>query len=155
MDVRALHGDERGWLRDSLARRWGLPVVSISGIHDAAALPALVAEEDGHVLGVAIYRVGDGECEVVTLDSFDEGRGVGTALLDALRVVAQRHGARLWLITTNENMGALRFYQRRGLDMVAIHRDFVDVVRGVKPDVEVAGHDGIVFRHAIEFEDRR
>ena len=69
--------------------------------------------------------------------------------------MAQRHGARLWLITTNENMGALRFYQRRGLDMVAIHRDFVDVVRGVKPDVEVAGHDGIVFRHAIEFEDRR
>jgi len=155
VDVRPLDGQERSWLRASLVRRWGLPVVSTSGVHDAAELPALVAEERGRILGVATYRLGDGECEVVTLDSFDEGRGVGTALLDAVRVVAHARDARLWLITTNENFRALRFYQRRGMDMVALHRDFVDVVRRSKAHVEVAGHDGVAFRHAIEFEDRR
>jgi ribosomal protein S18 acetylase RimI-like enzyme len=59
-------------------------------------------------------------CELVTIDSLDEGSGVGTALVEAVAKAARAAGCcRLWLITTNDNLRALRFYQRRGFELVA------------------------------------
>ncbi len=60
--------------------------------------------------------------------------------------------SRLWLITTNENINAIRFYQRRGMDLVAVHHGFVETVRALKPDVRLTGADGVEFEHALEFE---
>jgi GNAT superfamily N-acetyltransferase len=151
MDVRPLRDEDRPWLHDIVATRWGLPVVSISGIHEPSAYPGFVALDDGNRVGVITYCVRNDGCEVVTLNSMSEGRGVGTALLSAVRAVADENKARLWLITTNDNIRAIRFYQRREMDMVALHRDFVDIVRRAKPDLDTKGHDGIAFRHAIEF----
>ena len=49
-------------------------------------------------------------CEVVTLNSLQPGRGVGTALLDAVAQAATAAGCeRLWLVTTNDNLAALCF----------------------------------------------
>ncbi len=114
---------------------WGLPVVSLSGAHDVVALPGLVAQEEpgGARLGVLTYRAEGRGLEVVTLNSLAEGRGIGTALLAGARQRAQQDGQRLWLTTGNDNVQAIGFYQRRGMDMVALHRDFADEVRKVKP----------------------
>ena len=152
MTVRALADADRPWLRSMVASAWGLPVVSTSGAHDPSELPGFVAEEAGRPVGAVTYRIADGECEVVTLNSAVENRGHGSALLDAVRAAAAQHGCtRVWLITTNDNIRALRFYQRRGLSMVALHRHFVAAVRRVKPGVDASGHDRIPFQHAIEF----
>jgi GNAT superfamily N-acetyltransferase len=102
-------------------------------------------------VGALTYRLAADGCEVVTLDSVRERHGVGTALLDAARRVADRHGVRLWLITTNDNVAAIRFYQRRGLELCRLHRNFVDTVRAAKPQISGAATDGIPFRHALEF----
>ncbi len=151
MDVRELADADRSWVREFLETTWGLPVVSISGAYDPSDLSGFVAEEGDTCLGVLTYRLGGGECEVVTLDSLSEGRGVGTALLTAARRLADNNGSRLWLITTNENIRAIAFYQHRGMDMRALHRNFVDVVRAKKSSGRHNVHDGIEFRHAIEF----
>jgi ribosomal protein S18 acetylase RimI-like enzyme len=103
-----------------------------------------VAEENGAFLGGVTYRMAQGECEVVTLNSLDENRGVGTALLGAVKAVADERGRRLWLITTDDNPRAIGFYERRGMSRRAVHKDFVEVVRAHKPGV--AG-----FRDAVEF----
>jgi GNAT superfamily N-acetyltransferase len=71
-------------------------------------------------------RIDRGELEVVALEALSRREGIGTALLTAAADEARRAGcARAWLITTNDNLDAVRFYQRRGWDLVALHRDDV------------------------------
>ena len=87
--------------------------------------------------------------EVLTLHAAERGRGVGTALIEA---AAERLG-RLWLITTNDNVDALRFYQRRGFRLVALHRGAVDESRArLKPEIPETGDHGIPLRDELELE---
>ena len=151
--VRPLDDGDRPWVRDRIATRWSLPVVSVSGHHDPTSYPGFAAVEGDTVVGLATYLVDGDSCELLTIDSDRQGGGVGTLLLEAVRSAASAAGCRkLWLVTTNDNLRALRFYQRRGLDMVAVHRDFMDLVRRAKPSLPDHGHDGIPLRHAIELE---
>ena len=121
---------------------------------DLAGLPAMVALLDGKRAGLAAYALRGEECEVVTITSLVEGRGVGRALLDAVRDVAVTAGCRrLWLVTTNDNVHALRFFQRWGLDLVALHRDAAtDARRTLKPSLPERGADGIPLAHELELE---
>jgi septum formation protein len=152
--VRDLTGEDRDWQAEVVTAAWGLPVVSLSGVHDVVALPGLVADQErgGPRLGVLTYRVQDRGLEVVTLNSLAEGRGIGTALLAEARQRARQAGQRLWLSTGNDNVRAIGFYQRRGMDMVALHRDFADEVRKIKPWLPEEAGGGITFRHAVELE---
>ncbi|MEJ0025166.1 MAG: GNAT family N-acetyltransferase [Rhizomicrobium sp.] len=144
--------------RDDLAALWtahfGAPVVVARGrLHDPLALEGFVAEAGGELLG-AVTFVRDGDAiEIVTLDSALENRGVGTTLLDAVAALARAEGVRrLFLVTTNDNIRALRFYQKRGWDMVALYRGAVGEARKLKPEIPATGEDGIAIRHEIEFE---
>ena len=152
--VRDLTDEDRDWLAGVITAAWGLPVVSLSGTHDVVALPGLVAEREpgGTPLGVLTYRAGPGGLEIVTLNSLAEGRGIGTALLAQARQRARQAGQRLWLTTGNDNVRAIGFYQRRGMDIVALHRNFADEVRKIKPWLAEETDGGIDFRHAIELE---
>ena len=150
--MRSLLPDDRGWLGHLVGDQWGLPVVSISGTYDPSTLPGFVAVANNEPVGAITYHCTADTWEVITLNALTPGQGLGSALLDAARQVADSAGRRLWLITTNDNMRAIEFYQRRGMDLVALHRNFVDVVRRHKPDVDVhATGTGIPFRHALEF----
>ena len=154
MEVRPLDDADRPWVHDACEREWGLPVVSPSGAWDPSTLDGFLAVDDGgEPLGAVAYRVVTGQCEIVALFSVEERRGIGTALLDAVARAATGCW-RLWLITTNDNLHALGFYQRRGWDLVALHRDWIDHVRRLKPDVGSRQSGGIPFRHAIELELR-
>jgi GNAT superfamily N-acetyltransferase len=152
VQVRDLRDDERGWLAERLTERWGAVHVARLGVlRDASALPALVAEQDGIGVGVLTYEVVDGACEVMTIDAFLEGAFVGSVLLNA---VSQRAAdlacSRLWLITSNDNLRALRFYQRRGLRLIALHRGAVDAARTLKPSIPLVGDYGIEIHDEIE-----
>ncbi|MBM3139910.1 MAG: GNAT family N-acetyltransferase [Chloroflexi bacterium] len=135
-------------------QRWGSPLLVSRGvIHDARALPGFVAVEDGDFAGAVTYRVAGDECEVVTLDARREGSGAGGRLLDAAIVAARAAGCwRLWLITTNDNTAAIRFYQRRGMRLAALHRDAITASRRLKPEIPEVGLDGVPIRDEIEFE---
>ena len=150
MLIRELQDSDRPWLRDLVVREWGLPVVSISGTHDPSVLPGFLALDHDQTVGAVTYRLSDDECEVVTLNSLHENRGVGSALLARVRRLADRDRRRTWLITTNDNINAIRFYQLRGMDLRALHRDFAEEVRRWKPDLDDRA-GGIRFRHALEF----
>ncbi len=142
------------WVRGVLCERWGAVVVVSRGrANQADELPALVAWDGDERVGLATYRIEAGECELVSLDSLEPGRGVGTVLIDGVANVARSAGCqRLWLITTNDNLNALRFYQKRGLVLVAVHRDALDVSRRLKPSIPQVGMDGIPLRDEIELE---
>jgi GNAT superfamily N-acetyltransferase len=155
--VRPLGAADRAWAGGVLTDSWGgTTIVSLGQAHDTTALPGLVAEFGGERLGLATYALDEnGACELVTLDSLSPGRGVGGALLEA--VVERAVGARcsrVWLITTNDNVRALRFYQRRGFDLVAVNRDAVTRARREKPQIPETGQEGIPLRHEVELERR-
>jgi mannose-6-phosphate isomerase-like protein (cupin superfamily)/GNAT superfamily N-acetyltransferase len=154
MQIRDLGPGDREWLRTLIEGRWGVPVVSISGRYDPTEFPGFVAEEDSRRLGALTYRADSYGIEIVTLDSLVENRGVGSALLEHAKKLAREAGTQLWLITTNDNIRAIRFYQRRGMELVGLHRDFDQIVRRVKPAVDAVGSEGIRFHHALRFEFR-
>jgi GNAT superfamily N-acetyltransferase len=141
------------WVEALLTERWGSThVVSRGCLHDALSLPAFVAVVDGENAGLITFYIANGECEVVTLDSVIQ-IGVGTALLETVRRVAEeRRCERLWLVTTNDNVEALRFYQRRGLRILAIHRDAIEESRHMKPEIPEIGMHGIPIRDEIEMD---
>ena len=152
-EVRPLRDDERPWLAATLGELWGGTVVSRGVVREPATLPALVCLESGEPAGLATYEVRGEECELVTIDAFTPSRGVGTALLAAVTRIARERGCRrLWLITTNDNLRALRFYQRRGMVLAALHRDALAESRRLKPSIPETGEDGIPLRDELELE---
>jgi ribosomal protein S18 acetylase RimI-like enzyme len=137
-----------------VAEHWGAEVVVAHGTsYHAAELPGFVALQDGELAGLVTYHIeGDG-CEVVTLDSLSEGQGIGTALIEAVKDAGHAAGCRrLWLITTNDNLHALGFYQKRGFRLVAVRPGAVDEARKLKPEIPWVGNDGILIRDEIELE---
>jgi GNAT superfamily N-acetyltransferase len=152
--IRAATGDDRPWIERHLTRSWGSATVSSRGTaHDAFQLPGLVAVEGDEIVGLATYYVAGDECELVSLDALRQGQGTGSALLAAVAEQAARRGChRLWLITTNDNLNAIRFYQRRGMRLVAVHPGAVDESRRLKPSIPLIGEHGIPIHDELEFE---
>jgi GNAT superfamily N-acetyltransferase len=150
--VREVSPEDRLWAAELLRRSWGaVESVSRGRVHRADELPGLMAVADGRRAGLATLHIDGGECELVTLNSL--APGAGTALLEGAAEYARAAGCRrLWLITTNDNVEALRFYQRRGMRLVALHRDAVEVSRRLKPSIPLLGGDGIPIRDELELE---
>lgn len=146
---------DRDWIAAALRSEWGSPAVVSRGrlTRDASTLPGLVAEHDGRPAGYALLRLEERQGEVVVLHSLVRGAGLGAALLDGARAEAARAGlARLWLVTTNDNVEAIRFYQRCGWEWIEFRRDALTESRRLKPEIPEIGAHGIRLRHELVFE---
>ncbi|MER5334060.1 GNAT family N-acetyltransferase [Micromonospora sp. NPDC002717] len=144
--VRPARAGDRAAVDALHEREWGGPYVVVHDTrYDLRTLPTLVAVDGAGAVVGALAHHGDGDgLEVVSMAAATPGGGVGTALLAAAADVARAAGrARLWLVTTNDNLRALRFYQRRGLRLVRVDRGAVDRARRLKPGIPVVGEDGI------------
>jgi ribosomal protein S18 acetylase RimI-like enzyme len=118
---------------------------------DVLALPGLVAERDDERIGLLLYDPDDGhgEAELAALATPIRGAGVGTALLDAL--AARIPDRPIWVVTTNDNLDALRFYQRRGYRLRALRAEAVDESRRrLKRGIPLLGDGGIPIRDELE-----
>ena len=99
------------------------------------------------------YIVYDGILEITSLDSLRENQGIGSMLVDrVVREAKERGLQKIVLVTTNDNINAIRFYQKRGFDMAHLFRNAVDVARKVKPEIPLVGEYAIPLHHEIEFE---
>lgn len=109
--------------------------------------------EDEKVIGLITYIVYNNILEITSLDSLKENRGIGSKLIETIiQEAKERKIQKIVLITTNDNINAIRFYQKRGFDMVHLFRDALDVSRELKPEIPLVGKDSIPLRHEIEFE---
>ena len=153
--IRPIRLEERGELDRVIAKSWGSPyVVSRGSLYRVSELPCLLATDGDRWLGVAAYRLAAGACELVLLEAFERGHGTGTALLSAVVEQARAAGARrLWLVTTNDHVDALCFYQRRGLRLVRLWPDAVTQARKLlKPEIPLTGDHGIAIRDELELD---
>ena len=150
ISVRPLRESEREWVRERIAERWcSDTVVAHGAVFEPAGLEGLMAEDDGRRVGLLPFDVEGDACEIVTIDALEEGRGVGTALIEAARSLGHR---RLWLITTNDNVRAQRFYERLGFRLAAVHEGAVDRSRELKPEIPRFTDDGTPIRDELEYE---
>lgn len=152
--IRPVEERDRPWMAGFLAERWGsAEIVTRGRVHAADRCEGIVAESAGERIGLVTFRFEGGECELVSLDSVREGTGVGGALLDGAIGRAREEGCRrLWLITTNDNLAAVRFYQKRGLRLRAVYPNAMEESRRIKPEIPRTGRDGIPLRDEIEME---
>jgi ribosomal protein S18 acetylase RimI-like enzyme len=154
MDIRLIETSDREWVRDVLQKEWGsVRSVSRGRLYQPDQLPGLIAMAGGNRAGLLTYRIEGGEMEVVTLNALEPGKGAGAALLAEAREIARQAGCRrLWLITTNDNEPAIRFYERRGMRLAAVHKDALLESRKLKPEIPLTGVDGKPILDEIEFE---
>lgn len=144
----------RPWAMELIAQEWGgVLMVTRGRVHSMRELPGFIALHHGEPVGLALYRLEGDECELMSLNSLVEGRGIGAALIEAVRRAAQNAGCRrLWLITTNDNLGALRFYQKRGFRLAALYPNALEDSRRLKPQIPLIGLEGIPLHDELELE---
>jgi len=154
--VRPLQEGDREWIGRTMRKQWHSElVVSRGRVHHARDLPGFIAESDGEKTGFALYRIDGENCELVVLLSLREGQSVGTKLLTSvINVIKQAQCTRLWLITTNDNLPALGFYQKRGFHLVAVYPNAMADTRRLKPNIPLVGLNGIPLRDELELEMR-
>jgi len=152
--IRPLNKEDKAWVARLIKEWWAGPKIITRGkVHYADKLPGFIAVQDGKTAGLITYDIVGDQCEIVSMNSLVEGKGIGSTLIDAVKNVAQKARCkRLWLITTNDNTAALRFYQKRGFLLVAIHRNALEQSRRLKPEIPLIGNDGIPLRDEIELE---
>jgi len=129
------------------------PSISRGKIIDTTILPGFLFIKNEVIEGVTTYNIENEECEIVTLNSFKENMGIGTTLIEGVLDVAKKTNCkRLWLITTNDDINAIRFYQKKGFDLKAAHINAMELSRKLKPSIPLMGMDSIPIKHELEFE---
>jgi GNAT superfamily N-acetyltransferase len=143
-------------VRALLARHHSLRVARLDVLMHPMENPALVANDTGRITGLLTYVLRPPDAEILTLHVEGRWRGVGTALVAAVEPIAARGGCRrLFLVTTNDNVDALRFYQRRGFRLAQLRPGAVDRSRaGLKPEIPLTGAYGIALRDEIVLDKR-
>ena len=154
MDVVPARAEDRPELAAFLADHHSLRVARRGELVNSLDHPALVARSGDELVGVATYVISGAECELLTLHARTRFDGAGSALVAAVREVARRFGCtRLWVVTTNDNVDALRFYQRRGFRLAHLRAGAVDESRAnLKPEISATGAHGIPLRDELELE---
>ena len=135
-------------------QHWGDDFIVAHGVmYRPEDLSGFIALDDDLWVGLITYLFIDSDCEIVSLDSLREGQGIGSRLIQSVIAEANRAGSRrLFLITTNDNLEALGFYQKRGFELVRVNRGAIQESRRIKPGIPLIGEHGIPLRDEIEME---
>ena len=154
IEVRAREPADEPAVRAFLAERHSDRVARLGRLEYPLDHPALLAERGGLLAGVLTYVIDGEDCEILTLHAAERLRGTGTELVRHVeRLAAERGCGRLWLLTTNDNVDALRFYQRRGFRLVELHPGAIDEARArLKPELPELGDHGIPIRDELILE---
>lgn len=137
-----------------LRGRNALRVARHDELVDSLDHPAVLAWSEGDLCGAATYVIDGDDCELLTLHAAIPLKGIGTELLTTVRDVARSAGCtRLRVVTTNDNVDALRFYQRRGFRLAVLRAGAVDRSRALlKPEIPGSGAYAIPLRDELELE---
>ncbi len=151
VELRRVTSEDLPRLRQFWSEHWGGAEMIVHGeVFRPEQLQGFVA--DGWA-GIVTYIIVGDECEIISLDSLQAGRGIGTALINGVVDEARRNGCRrVYLSTTNDNLGALGFYQRHGFELVRIRRGAIDESRRLKPGIPLIGENRIRIRDEVELE---
>jgi N-acetylglutamate synthase-like GNAT family acetyltransferase len=152
--IRPINNSDKEWITGLLKEWWAGPKIVTRGkVHMADEYPGFIATKDRQRVGLITYRIDDNECEIASMNSLAEGIGIGSALVEAVKNVAiAQKCERLWLITTNDNIKALKWWKKRRFRQVVTYLNSVEQSRLLKPEIPLTGNDGIPIRDEIELQ---
>ncbi|PFE05707.1 N-acetyltransferase [Bacillus cereus] len=154
IQIQKITEEMRGTIALFMRENWGSTLmVSRGRAHQLDQLPGFIAIEDNRIIGIITYEIRGNDCEIVSLDSFKEKKGTGTKLVEYVIDIAKKQCCKkVWLITTNDNTNALRFYQKRDFIMTNLYIDAVKEARKIKREIPLIGYDNITISHEIQLE---
>jgi GNAT superfamily N-acetyltransferase len=154
MEYIEINNQIREQVNSFIAEQWLSTDMIIRGtIIDMTTVKGIAAMENSNIIGLITFVIYDDVCEITSLDSIEEGKGIGTSLIDKLICIAKENGCgKVIVVTTNDNINAIRFYQKRGFDMAKLYHNSLVAARKLKPSIPLLGDDGIPLMHEIEFE---
>jgi 2-oxo-4-hydroxy-4-carboxy--5-ureidoimidazoline (OHCU) decarboxylase/N-acetylglutamate synthase-like GNAT family acetyltransferase len=155
--IRDFTSGDHEWARALLAEHGGGThrMARLGELVDPLTHEGLVAEEGGEPIGLLTVDESPHAIEVLTLHARRPARGAGSRLLaTALQVAVASEVERLWLVTTNDNLDAIRFYLHRGMRVARVHDGAADADRAtVKPEIPTHNpENGLPIRDYVEFE---
>lgn len=107
MTIIAIHEVPKQTVSEFFQKHWGsTEMVISSGIYDCSDLAGFAfMNEQQMMIGLITYIMREGDCEIISLDSTVEGKGIGSALVKAVEQAAVEQGCTsISLITTNDNL---------------------------------------------------
>lgn len=121
---------------------------------DGTKLDGFIALRNNEIIGLITYMVEANECEICSLNSFIENKGIGTALINKVKEYAKKNScSRIKLITTNDNIRGLEFYQKRGFTFSNLFKNSIEEYsRKLKPQIPLYADNGLPIRDEIELE---
>ncbi|MFL0246579.1 GNAT family N-acetyltransferase [Candidatus Clostridium stratigraminis] len=154
MDIKTISSENRKQINDFISLRWFSTVMVVRGeLVDMTILDGFVIYESEKIIGLVTYKINDTDCEIMSLDSLNEKQGIGTALVNKVIETARENKCRkIKLITTNDNIISLRFYQKLGFDMIKLYHNALDISRKLKPSIPLLGEFDIPLKHEIELK---
>ena len=153
-EINEISSKDSSLVASFIAESWGSPMsISRGRMVDTSKLPGFICKKDNQIVGLLTYHIDNKDCEIVTLNSQIKNIGLATQLINKVIEKAKSLDCkRVWLITTNDNTYAIRFYQKRGFEWVGFYRNSMEESRKLKPEIPELGDDNISIKHEIEFE---
>ena len=154
--IQPISEKNRQQVMNFFSQHWGSSQMIISsGTYDCAMLDGYVYVEDAAIIGLVTYVLHAGSLEIISLDSIQEGKGIGSRLMAEVEQFAMEHAIpEIELITTNDNLQALKFYQKRGYRITHIFQNAVMEARKVKPTIPLIGNDGIPLLDELKLQKK-
>jgi len=137
-----------------IIKGWGSDIlVSRGKIHRAEDLDGILVYDNEKIAGLGLYTIDNHDCEIVLLETFVHNKGIGSQLMESIKEIARAKNCnRIWVITSNDNIDAIKFYQRKGFNISNIYINAIEESRKMKPEIPHIGNYGIPIRDEIEFE---
>lgn len=154
MECKRINSRNRNLINTFIRQRWYSTSMIIRGKEiDMTKADGFYFNEEENIIGLITYIVYNDILEITSLDSLQENQGIGSKLVEAvIHEAREKNIKKIVLITTNDNINAIRFYQKRGFDMAHLFRNALDISRKLKPEIPLIGENSIPLRHEIEFE---
>ena len=136
-----------------IIKGWGSNIIVTRGkSYTAEDLNGILVYENEKIIGIGLYYI-EKDCEIILLETFVQNKGIGTQIIEKIKNIAKEKNCnRIWLITTNDNIDALKFYQRKGFVFSNIHINGIENSRKIKPEIPYIGNYQIPIRDEIELE---
>lgn len=154
MHCEGISDRNRDMINDFIRQQWHTTTMVIRGKEiDMTKAEGFYIRDGLDIIGLVTFIVYNRILEILSLDSRRENHGIGSRLVERVVYEAKERGCqKVVLITTNDNINAIRFYQKRGFDMTHLFCNAIDAARKLKPEIPLIGENSIPMRHEIEFE---
>ena len=136
MEWKRISTSDRTLVDEFIRQQWYTTTMIIRGKEiDMTQTEGFYVKEQEDIIGLITYFVSDDVLEVISLNSLRENQGIGTKLVDAvIREAKDRKLKKILVVTTNDNINAIKFYQKRGFDMACLYHNALDISRKIKPE---------------------